>query len=198
MIDHGLQVDEAQHGHYNDGYNPYSTAYEPQPYQNQGGGYGTNILPDPFSSPPQHGGPFVDHPHDAYGGPISTPGPPPPLPPHQIPGPPPHIPGPPPQAPGSSDYLSSGYNRNPLHQSPSQPTLYTRNSYELNDDGVVDEDTGDIPLLRRDGSTSTYAMPHVPGGYEEIMRDDRSENNIRYGRIPQRVPRRYKTVKRVE
>ena len=28
--------------------------------------------------------------------------------------------------------------------------------------------------------------------------DDRSENNIRYGSIPQRVPRRYKTIKKVE
>ncbi|KZP09106.1 glycosyltransferase family 2 protein [Athelia psychrophila] len=36
-------------------------------------------------------------------------------------------------------------------------------------------------------------MPNVPGAYE-----DESENNIRYGRIPQRVPRRYKTIKKVE
>lgn len=31
-------------------------------------------------------------------------------------------------------------------------------------------------------------MPHVPGGYEESVRDDRPETNIRYGGIPQRVP----------
>ena len=184
-------MDEAQRGHYNDGYNPYSTPYEPQPYQTRGGGYETNVLSDPFSSPPRHGGPFVDHPHDAYGAPISTPGPPPPL-------PPPQIPGPPPQAPGPGGYLSSGYNPNSVHASPSHPSLYPRPSYEFNDDSIVDEDTGNIPLLRRDGSSGSYAMPHVPGGYQESVRDDRSETNIRYGRIPQRVPRRYKTAKRVE
>ncbi|KAJ8691954.1 Chitin synthase 4 [Pleurotus ostreatus] len=42
-------------------------------------------------------------------------------------------------------------------------------------------------------------MP-VPGAYgdDPLTSDDRSENNIRYGRIPQRVPRRYKTIKKVE
>ncbi|EIW81631.1 glycosyltransferase family 2 protein [Coniophora puteana RWD-64-598 SS2] len=42
----------------------------------------------------------------------------------------------------------------------------------------------------------------MPGGYDdgggEATGDDRSENNIRYGHIPQRVPRRYKTMKKVE
>ncbi|KII90552.1 glycosyltransferase family 2 protein [Plicaturopsis crispa FD-325 SS-3] len=37
----------------------------------------------------------------------------------------------------------------------------------------------------------------MPGEYDEAG-DDRSETNIRYGRIPQRVPRRYKTIKKVE
>ncbi|KAF8959174.1 glycosyltransferase family 2 protein [Flammula alnicola] len=45
-------------------------------------------------------------------------------------------------------------------------------------------------------------MPRLPGGYDDenetMVADDRSENNIRYGRIPQRVPRRYKTIKKVE
>lgn len=41
-------------------------------------------------------------------------------------------------------------------------------------------------------------MP-MPGGYEPAMtEDDQTDSNIRYGRIPQRVPRRYKTIKRVE
>ncbi|KAI0369434.1 glycosyltransferase family 2 protein [Pilatotrama ljubarskyi] len=58
-------------------------------------------------------------------------------------------------------------------------------------------DTGDIPLLRRDGPTGVGPTP-MPGEYEPVDSDDRSENNIRYGRIPQRVPRRYKTIKKVE
>jgi len=72
-------------------------------------------------------------------------------------------------------------------------------SYSLIDDPDNDpHDTGDIPLLRRDNSnTSAIAMP-MPGGYDEVTPDNRSETNIRYGRIPQRVPRRYKTIKKVE
>lgn len=64
------------------------------------------------------------------------------------------------------------------------------------------EDANDIPLLRRDAGTpgtgiSTLAPP-MPGGM--FLSDDGSaqDNNIHYGRIPQRVPRRYKTIKRVE
>ncbi|KIP07919.1 glycosyltransferase family 2 protein [Phlebiopsis gigantea 11061_1 CR5-6] len=38
----------------------------------------------------------------------------------------------------------------------------------------------------------------MPGEYDAATADDRSESNIRYGRIPQRVPRRYKTIKKVE
>jgi chitin synthase len=60
-----------------------------------------------------------------------------------------------------------------------------------------EDDHGDMPLLRRDPSShSGFNMP-VPGDY--IPEEDGSiNNNIRYGRIPQRVPRRYKTIKRVE
>ena len=42
---------------------------------------------------------------------------------------------------------------------------------------------------------------NVPGQYNinaPPHRDDETNNNIRYGRIPQRVPRRNKTLKRVE
>ena len=38
----------------------------------------------------------------------------------------------------------------------------------------------------------------MPGEYDAATADDRSESNIRYGHIPQRVPRRYKTIKKVE
>ncbi|KAG2361949.1 glycosyltransferase family 2 protein [Suillus spraguei] len=49
-----------------------------------------------------------------------------------------------------------------------------------------------MPLLRHNGRFSA-----APGDQEAIP-DDRSETNIRYGHIPQRVPRRYKTIKKVE
>jgi chitin synthase len=61
---------------------------------------------------------------------------------------------------------------------------------------VEPEDLGDMPLLQRNGS---YAPLPMPGSYAEASANEyRSETNIRYGRIPQRVPRRYKTIKKVE
>lgn len=39
---------------------------------------------------------------------------------------------------------------------------------------------------------------NMPGQYNNNPPDDDANNNIRYGRIPQRVPRRHKTLKRVE
>jgi chitin synthase len=40
---------------------------------------------------------------------------------------------------------------------------------------------------------------NMPGQYNtNTPPDDEEGNNIRYGRIPQRVARRYKTLKRVE
>ena len=89
----------------------------------------------------------------------------------------------------------------------------------MHDDADHDfQDAGDIPLLRRDGdvrftrnSSLLAPMPApMPGGYEDegsstnLAQDQHGEDeenrgtNIRYGRIPQRVPRRYKTLKRVE
>ena len=82
------------------------------------------------------------------------------------------------------------------------PDLHHRPSYQLHDDPIpADDDAGDIPLLRRDssGSAMQLSMP-MPGGFQPGHDDDDDEamNNIRYGRIPQRVPRRYKTLKKVE
>jgi chitin synthase len=52
-------------------------------------------------------------------------------------------------------------------------------------------------------SSSAYPDPFAPGGSNPSMPmpggyEDEETNNIRYGKIPQRVPRRYKTIKRVE
>lgn len=57
-----------------------------------------------------------------------------------------------------------------------------------------------------DEEANRYSTPgpgHVPGeyGFSAGNADeygDEPGNNIRYGRIPQRVPRRLKTIKRVE
>lgn len=84
---------------------------------------------------------------------------------------------------------------------PIQPSP-TPSPYELHGPGFETEedfqDTGDMPLLRRPtGGAHSPPMP-MPGEYDAVTADDKSESNIRYGRIPQRVPRRYKTIKKVE
>ncbi|KAG2010491.1 chitin synthase, variant 2 [Coprinopsis cinerea AmutBmut pab1-1] len=207
------EADEGQRRHYNDGtYNyPAYDPYEPQqpnPYDNHPNPYDRNYN-DPFTGSPTTttnpfntpGPPPPLHP-SAYGNapPLAIPTPPPP-PPHVIPSASPpmltHTPLPP---PGHVQFQVAP------PQPPGTPlsTGYRRSAYEPDDDGGMD--AGDIPLLRRDPASDSSllrppsAMP-VPVNYD----DNRSPStapedttNIRYGRIPQRVPRRYKTVKKVE
>ena len=66
-------------------------------------------------------------------------------------------------------------------------------SVQLQDDGYVDvaremDDLGETPLLNN---------PHmeIPGQLPD--EHDHEEDNIHYGAIPQRQPRRYKTIKRI-
>lgn len=79
-------------------------------------------------------------------------------------------------------------------------------------------DAGDMPLLRAPSETTRSRPAFVDqGSYDDGMgmgaggmpggmgdgssmygQEDDMETNIRYGRIPQRVPRRYKTIKKVE
>lgn len=66
-------------------------------------------------------------------------------------------------------------------------------------------DAGDMPLLRCD-PLSISSIRRVPGGYEDdrdgaATPDNQSENNIRYHPnhpIPQPIPRRVKTIKKIE
>ena len=80
-----------------------------------------------------------------------------------------------------------------------QSTRFGPSSYNP---GYDDRDlTGDIPLLRSQASLiGTPEPPQMPGSYDDDDDDGQDEmsTNIRYGRIPQRVPRRYKTVKKFE
>ncbi|KAG6876869.1 hypothetical protein C0992_011500 [Termitomyces sp. T32_za158] len=56
------------------------------------------------------------------------------------------------------------------------------------------QDPSDIPLLHHD--TSQHSFIHVDPNDDN--NDNKSVNNIRYGCIPQCVPWRYKTIKKVE
>ncbi|CAL1713774.1 unnamed protein product [Somion occarium] len=207
-----------QQGQYNDNYDPYSNSYNvrpspsPNPYEQEHQPF-QPIHPDPFGFPPLSN-PYQNvppppsgfiHPASPPPGPFVNPASPPP-------GPFIH-PGSPPPGPG--DYMPSSFSNNlhagspALHVATPLPqqggdtghSPYSQHApgFELHDDDQ-DFDTGDIPLLQRHPSNNSppMPMPPMPGEYDQATADDRSESNIRYGRIPQRVPRRYKTIKKVE
>ncbi|KAG9051636.1 Chitin synthase, class 1 [Tulasnella sp. UAMH 9824] len=99
-------------------------------------------------------------------------------------------PSPPPLRPPTGDFGT----RPPMLPSPNDSTGHVRQSYQLEDEGVQPhEDLGDMPLLRRRNSGASVN----PGGFIDPSEAPPEETNIRYGRIPQRVPRRYKTMKKV-
>ncbi|KAF8187727.1 chitin synthase-domain-containing protein [Pholiota molesta] len=203
-MSHYPDADEAQRHHYNDGY-PIHTPY----------GAGTpladpfNPAHNPYASPPPHNSYASPPPHNPY----ASPPPPPPVlygapgqntNPYHPTSTPLHPMSPPPMLHAHSPPPPGGMvGYAPPAPAPTPGSLYTRSGYDLHDGGEEMEDTGDIPLLRRDPS-SMSSIPHPPGAYDDdegdrgTIADDRSENNIRYGRIPQRVPRRYKTIKKVE
>ncbi|CCF54212.1 hypothetical protein NDA11_001232 [Ustilago hordei] len=71
--------------------------------------------------------------------------------------------------------------------------------YADGDDDVMDEDAVNGPahgrLLRPNGADPD---DYMPGGFDPNVLENGQANGVRYGKIPQRVPRRYKTLKRVE
>ncbi|KAH0832244.1 glycosyltransferase family 2 protein [Lanmaoa asiatica] len=206
-------ADEAQHGHFNDGYIPYATQptatntfdqsrqsqytqYDSQyPARYEHDQYDTNQpyhLPDPFQTPEIPPSSFAPAPlHDPY---------------HQqqpqevYPLQETYSAIPPATSPPEpvNDYLGAAYNPHDGQQShipgPRPQSQFGRASYNDHEDEM---DAGDMPLLQRE---SPYPRTTIPGGYEDLpdADDAQLETNIRYGRIPQRVPRRYKTLKKVE
>ncbi|KAI0698106.1 glycosyltransferase family 2 protein [Cytidiella melzeri] len=173
---------QPQGNYYEDAYTPYPNAgptpnpYDHQPYEApHTDPYGApHSPPQPYHSPPPPGGTGADYPNPFQGGYYPEQGhvsPPPP-----IQSPVPILHSPPPQ----------GHIGFQLHDDPSK--------YTLADEPVDHFDAGDMPLLNR--NPSGMAMP-IPGGYDTEKEEDQ-DSNIRYGRIPQRVPRRYKTIKKVE
>ena len=73
------------------------------------------------------------------------------------------------------------------------PVDHRQTTYQLEDHGI--DEHADIPLLQRRNSGASSVMP---GGFvDPASNPANEETNIRYGRIPQRVPRRYKTMKKV-
>ena len=84
----------------------------------------------------------------------------------------------------------------PLHSLSNQTSTTLFQPYGDQDHDL--DDMNDLPLLRAPSARSqeTLLSVNMPGQYANL--DEESINNIRYGRIPQRVPRRYKTLKRIE
>ncbi|CCL99770.1 uncharacterized protein FIBRA_01792 [Fibroporia radiculosa] len=217
------EADEAQYGHYNDGHGPYPTysnPYESQYHPQQQ--YELQPTPVPYEHEHQPFQPLHADPSMPFVGSQSPPhpsmyhSPPPPLnpftnPAHSI-SPPPHLgppihPGSPPLLHAqSADYLNPGYGNMhsvtppPVHIQHSPISLYDSgpSTEAFNDPDEDLDDAGDYPLLRRNHSLESASLP-IPGEYAAVGQEDRDEEtNIRYGRIPQRVPRRHKTIKKVE
>ncbi|KAI0727135.1 glycosyltransferase family 2 protein [Fomitopsis betulina] len=233
-MSHYPEADEAQHGHYNDGYstthsaytpNPYD-AYQPSPYQPAPS---PNYEHEHQAYQPLHNDPFAEQqaaphpslyhspslqnpymhatsppPQPAYMHATSPPPQPsymhsPPIhplsPPLHPASPPIHAMTPPPFGP--RDYLNPGYANPGSSIRPSPVSLYDQGPVADHQEELYDDlnDGGDYPLLRRDTGGSSN-LP-VPGDYQAVAGDE-EDVNIRYGRIPQRVPRRYKTIKKVE
>jgi chitin synthase len=170
-MSHYGEADEAQRRHYNDG-------FIPNPYD--------SYPSDPFNPPVQYPPLQPYPPHNPYASPP----------------PPPSIirpastafvpPPPPPPRPSTASSIYPGSSATPA------PMYPPSNMY----DHEEHDDSGDSPLLRRHPSEMSFV--HIPRKFEEdenapIIADDaRSDTNVRFGRIPQRVPRRYKTLKKVE
>ncbi|TFY60330.1 hypothetical protein EVJ58_g5214 [Rhodofomes roseus] len=205
--------------------NPYETHQAAQPYQrNSSPNYEQEHQPyqplhaalDPFAEPQApHPSLYHSPPHQAAYLHTTSPPPqpsymhttsPPPQPSYMHTSPPMHPMSPPlhPGSPplGQPDYLNSGYGG--MHTStpgatfqPSPVSLYDPGPVLEHQEEPDDDlnDGGDYPLLRRDTGHSSN-LP-IPGDYQAVAADE-EESNIRYGRIPQRVPRRYKTIKKVE
>ncbi len=136
---------------------------------------GHSTTPNPYDTPQPQGHQLHDPFATPYGAPYN------PLPPPNVSHPDPF------DNPVRQDYLNPGFNAPPR---PNSSNFSTYDDHDANNN----DDLGDIPLLHRDSSFT----PSVPGGYEASVHPDDEASNIRYGVIPQRVPRRYKTMKRVE
>ncbi|EUC63124.1 class II chitin synthase, partial [Rhizoctonia solani AG-3 Rhs1AP] len=156
--------------------NPYPPTTTPGPYQQQG----YPVYPpaqshtpvQPYSTPNPFdrppSTPYSITPSHSYQDPFSNPGPPATYPIQEEP---------------------TGYSY------PQNQGRYSTPGVQLQDDGYVDvgremddQDHGDTPLLN----------PHVSiPPTDQDHHDDHEETNIHYGAIPQRQPRRYKTIKKV-
>ncbi|KAM6493804.1 glycosyltransferase family 2 protein [Amanita muscaria] len=201
------EADEAQRRHYNDGYSQYPSQYDQYDL-------GQPSLPDPFANPYNAVPIRQTHPNP-YSSPPPQPPPPPPL--HQFNNPTLLAQSPPPPTVSPSRFHVPP--PPPLHAAPSYGSNNSNQGYDLHEDVEPDfQDAGDIPLLRRDEGPRNVRdrnisflepMPvPMPGTYDDDtgsfvnvpppQQEEEENYHIRYGRIPQRVPRRYKTLKRVE
>jgi chitin synthase len=199
------QPDEGQQGHYSDGHSPYpptshydqpnyasdpfSTPQDYQSYPQHAQDYQPNYPPagqgqDPFNMPYRQS-PSPGHPESYPTSSYSQAPPPPQL--YQQ------------QQPHASFANDQSFRNSDLTAVP-PPSLSNQTSTTVfqpygNEDHELD-DMGDLPLLRAPSGRSqeSFSM-NMPGQYGALPPDD---GGIRYGRIPQRVPRRNKTLKRVE
>jgi chitin synthase len=213
----GWQADEGQQGHNFDGYSPYPpTSHYDQP----------NYAPDPFSTPqdyqnyPQHTQEYQpNYPpvgHDPFNPPYTqspSPNHPESYPSSSYTLAPPSAQEYQQQQPLGSLTPDQSFGATDLTVPPplsNQTSTTAFQPYEDLDHEL--DDMGDLPLLRAPsgGRPKESISMNMPGQYGDRSQESLSMNmpgqyggspddiGIRYGRIPQRVPRRYKTLKRIE
>ncbi|KIJ45918.1 glycosyltransferase family 2 protein [Sphaerobolus stellatus SS14] len=166
---------------------PHPTSPPPAPYPHPNSPPPLNSYPPPSITPnpyevPHHSPNPYDHPHHSpnpYGNP------------HQSSNPydnPPRLTTPAHADPFLTSTDDGGPNPNPFQSTPQSQ------GYELHDE-PYELGTGHIPLLTKEEISST----RIPGAYSPApLEEPEEQTKIRYGRIPQRVPRRNKTIKKVE
>lgn len=94
----------------------------------------------------------------------------------------------------SDQTLDQGSSQNghpDLNGSQLEPQQTYDSHYPLNDGQDID----DIPLMQR---SSNNGPVHLPGGFVDPAYPPEDVSMVRYGKIPSRQPRRFKTLKRVE
>lgn len=192
------QADEAQRGGRYDGYSDYRDNYGNSP--------APSTVPNPFDSPAYtqpHDDPFLHPSEPMHPGMYQAPAPVAER--YGSPNMIQHNPSPHPvNYPGVHYHPDAG---TPPTGPPAPLNVPQYPPYQLADRSPVlntNDDLGDMPLLQRgpsgysDDRATTPGFPGgFAGGFDPTMGDE-PESNIRYGRIPQRVPRRYRTIKKVE
>ncbi|KAM0750978.1 hypothetical protein T439DRAFT_300931 [Meredithblackwellia eburnea MCA 4105] len=160
--------------HLAEGSADYAGAYQPERYNNNNNTYDQQHVDDGWARSPQNPGQY-HHQQQQSGAPAGGP---------------------------AIGYGAVGYDMGgpaaPLGHTPSTHSLYDQPMDPFR--GADESEEPAMPLLspQAGGMSAGGFNPNVVGFQGAGIGEDEGESLVRYGKIPQRQPRRYKTVKRVQ